>query len=224
MQKVGVERAPACSLPRGEGLPPVSEHQHTSRNLHLQSKIQRKGKALLSQQCWLWGRDVKRRDGNLLLAHGFERLRAPERTSGSTQYTLGLPNEMYVRLWGFGMYFGAAKGIYVNRYEFVPRTALFQEAWLSAESMIALPKSRGFELLAQAASWIAEYESWVLKNVGLTYRRQSLSSWKEACAEPGAVALSWRRLANEIRAAERARLRHQTNGLSDIQRHSAQVP
>jgi len=204
-------------------LTPVNEQRQASRPLNLRGKIQRRGKVLLSQQCWLWGQDVKRPEGNLLVAHGFERLRALAGISGSTQYTLSLPKELRVRLWGFGMYFGAAEGIYINRYEFTPRTARFQEPWQSAESMSRLPRSGSFELLAQAAHWIAEYENWVLDAAGLPYRRAALSGWKETCSAPGSIASAWRRLASEIQAVERARCLYETGSSTEVQRHSAHL-
>jgi len=165
---------------------------------HLPNRIQRRGQQLLSQQCWLWGRDVKRNDGNLLMAFGFERLRPPEGISGSTQYTLHSSNDFRVRLWGFGMYFGHDQGIYVNRYEFVARTATFKEGWQGPNSIGSLPRSRDLHLLAQASGWIAAYESWVLRTAGLSYRQSALQGWKERACRVSEVPAFWTELSRDI--------------------------
>jgi hypothetical protein len=74
---------------------------------YLSGAIQRRGSMLLNQQCWLWGQDVKRAEGNLLLLHGFDRQRPPV-----SQDTLLLAGNLKVGLWGFGMYFGEETGTF----------------------------------------------------------------------------------------------------------------
>jgi hypothetical protein len=165
---------------------------------HLPRRIQRRGQQLLSQQCWLWGRDVKRNDGNLLMTFGFERLRPPEETSGSTQYTLHISSDFRVRLWGFGMYFGGDQGICVNRYEFVARSATFKEGWQGPALIGPLPRSQDWHLLAQASCWIAAYESWVLKTAGLPYRQSALQGWKERACRVREIPAFWTQLARDI--------------------------
>ncbi len=180
----------------------------------LPARLQRIGRTLLHRQCWLWGQDIKRSEGNLLLDYGFERLRAPVGISGSTQYTLALNDGLRVRLWGFGMYFGEDEGIYLNRFEFTPRAARLTAAWQDADAMSALPRSHRIDLLAQTAYWIATYESWVTASVGLAWRRRALHSWKDSSAHPAKIASEWSNLAAELFAFE----------TQQTQRHSAQVP
>ena len=170
----------------------------TATAAYLPSRIQRRGQQLLDQQCWLWGRDVKRNDGNLLMALGFERLRPPEGATGSTQYTLHISSDFRVRLWGFGMYFGGDQGIYVNRYEFVARTAAFKEGWQEPDSFGSLPRSQDLHLLAQASDWIAAYESWVLGTAGLSYRQNALQGWKETACRVSEIAAFWTELSRDI--------------------------
>ncbi len=170
----------------------------TAPAAYLPNRILRRGQHLLSQQCWLWGCDVKRSEGNLLLSFGFECLRPPEGTSGSTQYTLHIAGDFRVRLWGFGMYFGGDQGIYVNRYEFVARTAGFNEGWQGADAVSSLPRSRDLHLLAQASDWIAAYESWVVRTIGLAYRRSALQGWKERACKANETSAFWRQLSREI--------------------------
>jgi hypothetical protein len=172
----------------------------TAGAAHLPSRIQRRGQQLLSQQCWLWGRDVKRNDGNLLMAFGFERLRPPEETSGSTQYTLHISSDFRVQLWGFGMYFGSDQGIYVNRYEFVARTVSFKGGWWQGpDSIGSLPRSQDLHLLAQASAWIAAYESWVLRTAGLPYRQSALQGWKNRACRVSEIPAFWTQLSRDIR-------------------------
>lgn len=43
----------------------------------LPKAVEKQGEALLEQQMWCWGGDVRRQEGNLLLAYGCERRSAP---------------------------------------------------------------------------------------------------------------------------------------------------
>ncbi len=171
----------------------------------LPSSLQKRGKVLLNQQCWLWGQDVRRPEGNLLLERGFERLRPPEEAGGATQYTLFLTNDLRVRLWGFGMYFGGVQGVYVNRYEFVPRSASFAYEWQTAETMGSFHRCSEANFLAMAADWIADYESWVLKVAGVLHREKALSGWKNHCSTARGISKLWRSLARELRGYEQLR-------------------
>jgi len=170
--------------------------------------LQRRGMALLNQQCWLWGQDIKRAEGNLLLLHGFERLRAPAGQSGSSQYTLrvgvagenGLEEPLQVRLWGFGVYFGRERGIFVNRFEFMPRAAELADLWQGRE-MTQLRRARDLALLPPALRWIASYEAWARDDFGVAYRRACLRDWEAAVGDPGSITVAWRELASDVEAA-----------------------
>ena len=99
----------------------------------LSNSIRRRGRKLLHQQCWMWGKDISCPEGNLLRTYGFERLRSPEGKDVSSQYTITLPDAAWrsgraagrpatpespgmpaargesariVRLWGYGLFFG----------------------------------------------------------------------------------------------------------------------
>lgn len=162
---------------------------------YLSSAIARRGKALLNQQCWLWGQDIKRAEGNLLLLYGFERLRPPDGLSGSSQYTLSLPGNLNVRLWGFGIYFGAESGIFLNRFEFIPREARMADLW-QAREMTGLPRARSFSLLVQMLRWIGAYEAWVLRSFGPEYRKSCLCGWQgPATKRPDLIPKAWNELA-----------------------------
>jgi len=169
----------------------------------------RKGQKLLHQQCWNWGRDIVRPQGNLLLEAGFLKRRPPEGEVGSSCYTLALPDGDRLLLWGFGLLYATPLlgGVYLNRYEFQPR-------WLPSESVQEpiwkpdmIPTAQTppspcvpMELAVAAARRIADYEEWALARCGLEYRCAVLRQWKQASkgVPPQMLPQAWRSLAEEI--------------------------
>jgi hypothetical protein len=182
-------------------------HSPAPVKVQIPGKLQRQGQMLMNLQCWLWGQDVKRAEGNLLVAYGFERMRPPEGFSGSTQYTLVLPNDLHLRLWGFGMYIGRGEGIYINRFDFIPRIARLSDAWQGAETMSQLRRSYEAGLVIQATRWIAAYESWVASEFGLLYRQRTLTGWDKTAIRPNEIAEAWRTLACDLEVFERRQRR-----------------
>ena len=79
--------------------------------------------ALLSQQIWYWGQDIRRTQGNLLVEFGFQRVKPPvgEEIEDSV-YTLNLTENRSIILRGFGVYYrdNAHGTIFLPRYEFIP--------------------------------------------------------------------------------------------------------
>ena len=134
---------------------------------------------------------------NLLLLHGFERQRPPVGQSGSSQYTLLPSGDLKVRLWGFGLYFGAETGIFINRFEFVPREARINDLW-QAQEMTGLPRARSFSLFVQALRWSGAYEHWVLRTFGIEYRKACLRGWEAATPRPDRISDSWNELASFV--------------------------
>jgi len=173
----------------------MSKGSNTPPRQYLSNAIARRGKALLHQQCWLWGQDIKRLEGNLLLVHGFERLRPPDGVSGSSQYTLALPGNQSIRLWGFGIYFGAESGVFLNRFEFIPREARMADLW-QAREMTGLPRAKSLTVLSQILRWIGDYEAWVLSTLGVEYRKSCLCGFQDGNAtRPDQIPEAWRALA-----------------------------
>ncbi|MCS6801805.1 MAG: hypothetical protein RMM58_01560 [Chloroflexota bacterium] len=132
--------------------------------------------ALVDQQFWCWGQDIRRPEGNLLLAFGFERTRPPAGVLGSSCYRLAGAGREVV-LWGWGLLLvGPAGGVFLPRHGFAPRPALAPLAapcW-SPEGLPPLgdaPVPGTGRWFQAAADWIADYEAWVLATVGLAYRR-----------------------------------------------------
>ena len=155
------------------------------------------GQRLLHLQCWLWGQDIRRTEGNLLLAFGFERKRPPEEIGGSTQYLLKLKAQFVVRLWGFGFAYGPRnEQIFVNRYDFRPRL-LFGDRDRWEPPSEDLPFAPNSILLESAARWIASYEVRVTEQAGKAYRDQLILQREDRQNEPS-LAEVWLRLADEL--------------------------
>ena len=169
----------------------------------------RKGQQLLDRQCWNWGRDIVRPEGNLLLEAGFLRRRPPEGEAGSSCYTLALPDGESLMLWGFGLLYGTTRkgGVYLNRYQFrpfwLPPETVQEPIWKPDTIPTAQtpPSARvPVDLTVAAIRRIADYEEWVLARCGLEYRRTVLRQWKRSSKRmvPQALPEAWRSLADEI--------------------------
>lgn len=171
------------------------------------SGLCRRGEALMHQQCWLWGQDIRFAGGNLLLALGFERTRAGA-DGGSTRYRRDYPDGLAVVLWGFGIAFvppGGA-GVFLHRYGFTPlslRGAADLDVHTGADVPACEPASladsaRMFAQAADLARWIADYEREILERAGLGHRQAALERWAKACCGPTEVAAQWHDVANEL--------------------------
>jgi hypothetical protein len=176
------------------------------------------GGALLHQQCWCWGQDVRRAEGNLLMEYGFARRRPPEGCKGSTAYfqedACGA-----LALWGFGIFFGQGEcGLHLGRYGWAPRlkecAQVPRDVW-KPEQLQEFRVARTPEqceatliLLESALHRIAAYESWVLETQGALYRRDVLQQWPHAVSGAQSIARDWELLAVQLRrrALRRQRL------------------
>lgn len=161
------------------------------------SRLSRRGAKLLNLQCWLWGQDIKHTEGNLLLQIGVQRLRPPSGMNGCSQYTAMLASGAVLKLWGFGIYFGAEQGCYLNRYEFIPRRAARIDCWTPAAYQRA-PRGASIALLPEALRWIANYERWVLKEFGSTYRMFAAARGPDINASLLELERAWKTLANDM--------------------------
>lgn len=160
-------------------------------------RLQRRGGDLLNQQCWLWGQDVRRAEGNLLLELGFQRTPAPANQQGCTQYTR-LRAGVELRLWGFGVYHRAHTGVYLNRYSFAPLCAVLDgDVWTASafERLPSLPD--GLSLPASLRS-LAALEQETQQLTGLPYRRRCMYGWSKRALPPEDLAPAWLSLASDI--------------------------
>ncbi len=176
--------------------------------LPLPGKLRRLGENLLDQQLWCWGQDVRRPEGNLLLAYGFTRHRCFEAKRSS--YILAPTPECQIALWGFGMFYGEVQmgGVFLKRYEFRPKLTAAPHLPSHCISQAEAPTTRKprtpdetaqiCSLSAAALRWISQYEQWVAQNVGLNYRQHCINTWhrskRSIVAE--AVATTWHQLAD----------------------------
>jgi hypothetical protein len=168
-----------------------------------------RGAELMHQQCWCWGQDVRRPEGNLLLEYGFERSRPPDGRRGSSRYTLDRDGAR-LALWGFGVGYAVqgCGGIYVSRYCFVPRwlgeCASIEPVW-RAEQLDSLRRPftrreirRSRRMLRSLIRWMADYERWVEAHCGSRYRCSTLGDWHRTAIPAGQMAAEWELLARHI--------------------------
>lgn len=183
----------------------------------LPARVRRRGEALLHQQCWYWGCDIRRAEGNLLLEYGFEQFRPPDTERGSTAYRLEVSNgdssARRLTLWGFGLYYANERhggGVFLRRYEFEPKLGsevkLILPMWtieqLSPELRVPRgreERSRALELVAEACALIERYEHWVTGVCGATYRRACAARFRRAAFRPDEVTAEWGAISDECR-------------------------
>jgi len=194
----------------------VSEPKATWTATSWPNDFQALCRLLLHQQCWCWGQDVRQREGNLLLAHGFERVRPPLGTEGGSRYQLRISSRSTITLWGFGLYYSRCGrgGIYLNRYDGLLRychhAGFLDGVWSPAALPLMRPAPLGdiqdsnlTYLAGKAACWISSYEEWVLGRFGLAYRRDTLRDWHEPSVLPEIVPEEWRRCGGLVRIPAR---------------------
>ena len=152
---------------------------------------------LLHQQCWLWGQDIKRPEGNLLLEYGFRRIRPPASIQGSTRYQIRLSARATLSLWGFGLYYARCGrgGVYLNRYDATPRyghaAGFLPHVWTPADLPVTGHDPHIPYLARKAFHWIATYERWILRHYGIAYRRACLRPWHEPALLPHSLPAEW---------------------------------
>ena len=170
-----------------------------------------KGQELLHRQCWNWGRDIVRPDGNLLLEAGFVKRRPPDGEAGSSCYTLAFPGSERLMLWGFGLLYGTPRTgrIFLNRYQFRPRwlplETVQEPIWNPAMVPAAQPPPSprvAVDLTVAALRRIADYEEWALARCGLEYRRAIMPDEDRPSERlpPQTLPAAWRALADAIDA------------------------
>ncbi len=138
--------------------------------------------ALLDFQFWCWGQDIVRPQGNLLMAAGATRTRAPQRDR-ATRYDLAWTGAIRISLWGFAAVVHPEDGpaLVLPRHRWAPRLAPFEPLGHEVLRPGHLPEGtvprtetdwlRARALLASFAHWTAEYEALVRTQAGLDWRR-----------------------------------------------------
>ena len=182
----------------------------------------RRGQKLLHWQCWIWGRDIVRPEGNLLLEAGYLRRRPPEGEAGTSWYTRSLPDGDSLVLWGFGVLYGTPRegGVYLNRYQFrpvwLPSETVRESIW-KADMIPTGPTPPSprmpVDLTVAAIRRIADYEEWALARCGVEYRRAVLRKWNRPSERPSPQTLpqAWRALADAIDGQPSPELEEKSN-------------
>jgi len=169
------------------------------------------GQPLLHQQCWCWGWDIRRADGNLLLERGFRKLRPPHPDAGTSTYRLR-GHGYALGLWGFGTFYGrpGMGGVFIGRYAegplFAESSRPPEDVWLplSMPAMtelqhVAMPGT-SLDLFAQLLDWVARYERWVQRVAGPEHRAAAIDAWGDkTVVSAHEMAASWHQLSAVIR-------------------------
>lgn len=170
---------------------------------------------LLSQQVWCWGRDILRPKGNWLLEIGFDRIEPPaDREDCSSVYAMELPRGQRVVLRGFGAFYGADDrgGVFLPRYEFCPRytadPTLDCPPWSDADlPKLSVPtdlqRTSCALLTLDLIEWIRGYETHIVEQLGIEYRRSTLRNWnngKRTFVPAEQIASAWRELSLQVAA------------------------
>ncbi|MBO0777735.1 MAG: hypothetical protein J2P37_02805 [Ktedonobacteraceae bacterium] len=170
-------------------------------------EVRQLGTALFNQQMWCWGQDIRRAEGNLLLAYGFTHQRPPAGTAGSTAYHLHRAERDTIVLWGFGVFYAqpALGGLFLKRYGFRPRLTPDAQPPMQAWGLEQLPTLRlprcdehrrlMARLFSPMLSWMGTYEAWVLQQYGSAYREQCLAQWRHPVCPAEQIASIWLSLA-----------------------------
>lgn len=182
----------------------------------LPAALVRRGQALLHQQCWCWGCDIRRPEGNLLLARGFSRERPADARDGSSRYTRISPDGAALTLWGFGalLVLPDVGSAFIQRYRFLPSVTtrcLSPAGWRAEDVVTAMGGARAAERDEHSDRWrrvlvrvldeFFEYEQWVQAHCGPRHRRHSLRAWRDRpVAGPDGMARAWLDLADACNA------------------------
>jgi hypothetical protein len=147
---------------------------------------------------WCWGCDVRRTQGNLLLAYGAEKRPSPDARFHSA-YTFVTEDHAVLNLWGWGIWFAHTHwgSLFVSRSRFRVRYSseviLTPDAWRERD----LPPMTGArdaseaacaaDLLVATLNWIGRYEQWLCSQVEADYRERVLDQWPQRKRHKGGV-------------------------------------
>lgn len=170
----------------------------------------REAAKILDLQLWLFGYDIRRREGNLLIAMGCERIPAPEADTCSSCYRVTLPSGPRLTLRGFGLLCEASHrphAVFLSRSDFAVNwfeSGFEGMPWRASD----LPKNvsvpphaheEAADLLARLAGWIAEYEEFVCEEVGIDYRSSAIQERdRDLAAAAFDPRVEWRRIESDL--------------------------
>lgn len=173
------------------------------------ASMRRIGTALLDQQLWCWGYDIRVPTTNLLLDYGFNRLPVPQEVVGSTIYSYRDSKGCEFVLCGYGIFYRQARlgGIFLRRFDFAPKlisTELDLNQLWAIRNLCKLKIAHTpaewqlvLELLADLLNWIITYEQWVLSHNGVAYRDEAIRLWLRPFRNATEAILEWQNLASQ---------------------------
>jgi hypothetical protein len=164
---------------------------------------------LFDQQLWCWGQDIIRPNDNLLLRYGFTKTPPPKKYKAAASLYRYDNKHQTVMLRGFGMLFGNTE----QGYLFLDR-ASFRAKWFDAlpaklwdlEDLVQHARQCKLrqtsvtkaQLLAQAVGWVQAYEEWVVSEIGLEWRTETLQKWGRRCCTAREISGAWRAILNQL--------------------------
>jgi hypothetical protein len=162
----------------------------TRSSIRLPIELSRCGAALLDQQMWCWGCDVRRAEGNLLVTYGATKRPSPDPRYHSA-YSFCLREGAVLNLWGWGVWI-AHEGygsLFLSRARFracyTADVHLLPDAWRACDlphtgtARHAGEQQAAYRLLADAMAWMGDYETWLTTQVPSDYRERVIASWPE---------------------------------------------
>jgi hypothetical protein len=174
------------------------------QDMRVSARSRKHLKRLFGQQFWLFGCDIRRPEGNLLAALGFEKCKAPAPGAKvPSRYTWRGEHSPSVMLWGFGMLWSDEflGDLFLSRHAFAPLYRppglVLPDAWVPGEiEALCKPSSEADEqrcqhLVLDAMAWLGEYERFVVAECGLAYRDEAISAWKWPCGCAASLAGQW---------------------------------
>lgn len=174
------------------------EDRSLKATIRIAPQIQRIAIPLLDQQMWCWGCDVRRTQGNLLLAYGAAKRPSPDARYHSA-FTFKPDKDTVLNLWGWGIWLAHSHcgSLFVSRSRFRSRYSRevipMPDAWQARD----LPPMTGVRddteaehatnLLATALNWIGGYEDWLRSQVEPEYRERVLTAWPQRKQHKGGI-------------------------------------
>lgn len=156
----------------------------------LPKALEKWGEALLEQQMWCWGCDVRRQEGNLLLAYGCEQHPSPDPRFHSA-YSYQLCADCVLTLWGWGIWMAreGTGSMFLSRSRFrvsyTPEVHLYPQAWQEDDlPSVKSPRDPAAQtntrcLLVKAIAWMGDYEHWLACHIEPHYREATVAAWPQ---------------------------------------------